>query len=103
MTLLDTIAEMKASIFTDDFSDDDHQDQLDSGPANSAGGTAATADSDVIPDDASAHPPAAGEPAPQTIPKKRGRPLKKAQAAASKEPGRFDLLSVCIDIIVYVP
>ena len=49
------------------------------------------------------HPPVASEFAPPTIPKKRGRPSKKAQAVASKEPGQFDLLSVCIDITIYAP
>ena len=102
MTLLETITQMKTSIFNNDISDDDHQDQLDLGPANGAGKTAASADSDVIPDDNSAHPLAASKPAP-TIPKKRGRPSKKAQMVASKESGWFGLLSICIDITVYVP
>ena len=98
MPLPDTIAQMKTSIFTDDFLDD-HQDQLDLGPANNAASRMAVpTDSDIIFDDASAHPPAASEPAPPTIPKKRGWPSKKAQAGASKESGQFDLLSTCIDI-----
>ena len=102
MTLLETIVQMKTSIFNNDISDDDHQDQLDLGPANSAGRTAASANSDVIPNDNSAHPLAASKPAP-TITKKRGQPSKKAQAVASKESGWFGLLSICIDITVYVP
>ena len=103
MPLLDTIAQMKTSIFTDDFLDD-HQDQLDLGPANNAASRMAVpTDSDVIFDDTSAHPPAASEPVPPTIPKKRGQPLKKAQVGTSKESGLFDLLSACIDITVYAP
>ena len=99
MPLLDTIAQMKTSIFTDNFLDNDHQDQWDSGPANDAASRMAVpTDSDVISDDTSAHPPAASEPVLPTIPKKRGWPSKKAQAGASKESGQFDLLSACIDI-----
>ena len=99
MPLLDTIAQMKTFIFTNNFLDNDHQDQLDSGPANNAASRMAVlTNSDVISDDTSAHPLAASEPVPPTIPKKRGWPLKKAWAGASKESGQFDLLSTCIDI-----
>ena len=98
MPLLDTITNMKTSIFINDFLDNDHQDQLDSGPANNATSrTAVSTNSDVISDDTSAHPLAAGEPVPLTISKKRGQPSKKAQAGTSKESGQFDLLSACIE------
>ena len=102
MGLLDTIMQMETStsIFDNDFSVNNcHQDQLYSGPAEGAGRTVAAPDPDVIPDDASAHPSVASEPAPPTIPKKRGQPSKKAQVEAVKEPGQF---SICIDSLQYM-
>jgi len=102
MGLLDTIMQMETSIFDDDFSDDNHQDQLYSGPAEGAGRTAAAVNPDVIPGDTSAHPSVASEPAQPTIPKKRGQPAKKAQVEAVKGPGQFALLSVCIDSSQYM-
>jgi len=101
--VLDAIVQMETSIFDDDFSDDNHQDQLYSGPEEGAGRTAAAVDPDVIPGDASAHPSvASAKPAQPTIPKKRGRPAKKAQVEAVKGPGQFALLSVCIDSSQYM-
>jgi len=102
MGLLDTIVQMETSIFDDNFSDDNHQDQLYLGPAEGTGRTAAAVDPDVIPSDASAHPLVASEPVPPTILKKRGQPVKKAQMEAVKEPGQFALLSVCIDSSQYM-
>ena len=105
MGLLDTIVQIETStsIFNNDFSDNDHhQDQLYSGPAEGTGRTVAAPDPDVIPDDASAHPSVASEPAPPTILKKRGQPSKKAQVEAVKEPGQFALLAVCIDSLQYM-
>ena len=102
MGLLDTIMQMETStsIFDNDFSVNNcHQDQLYSGPAEGAGRTVAAPNPDVIPDDASAHPSVASEPAPPTIPKKRGWPLKKVQVEAVKEPGQF---SICIDSLQYM-
>ena len=105
MGLLDTIMQMETStsIFDNDFSVNNcHQDQLYSGPAEGAGRTVAAPNPDVIPDDASAHPSVASEPAPPTIPKKRGWPLKKVQVEAVKEPGQFAFLAVCIDSLQYI-
>ena len=79
--LLTALTTMSSSIFHNDFSDDNPDDHPEE-PGNKMAATGAPGSD---PDHRDATPKLSESPAP-TIPKKRGRPSKKAQPAAPKGP-----------------